>query len=262
MSGRPAPALTARALSCAVGGRVVLRGVDLDLAPGTTTAVLGVNGSGKTTLLRTLAGLQRPETGAVLVGDREVHDLPARRRAQVVAFVAQEESPPADMTAGEFVALGRLPHHRPWARGDGDRPHARAALAEVGLDAALDRPCAQLSGGERRRVCLARGLVQDCELLVLDEPTNHLDVSHQVALLALLRASGRTVLTALHDLALAAAYADQVVVLHEGRVHAAGAPHDVLTPDVVTRVFGVDAAHLSDPRGRHHLVVGPGRHLR
>ncbi|MEO9323975.1 ABC transporter ATP-binding protein [Nocardioides sp. C4-1] len=253
-------ALAVRGLSCAVGGRTVLVDVDLEVARGEMVALVGVNGSGKSTLLRTVAGLLTPVHGSVAVGADDVHTLGARARARLMAFVAQEEHPPADMRVVEYVALGRLPYRTPWARGHDDRGAALRALAWVGLDDAADRACADLSGGERRRVSLARGLAQDCDLVVLDEPTNHLDVRHQLDLLALLRASGRTVVTAIHDLALAAAHFDRVVVLHDGVVHASGTPSAALAPDVIDHVFGVPAAYLIDEHHRtRHLTLGTGR---
>lgn len=256
----PPPALVLQGLSCAIGGRTVLERVDLVVEAGQMVAVVGVNGSGKSTLLRTLAGLLAPVAGAARVGGAvDVHAMSARDRARQIAFVAQEERPPADMVVAEFVALGRLPYRQPWARGRDDRRLAVEALAAVGMQDAAGKFCADLSGGERRRVSLARGLVQDCELLVLDEPTNHLDVRHQIELLDLLRTSGRTIVTAIHDLGLAAAHVEHVLVLHEGRGHAAGPPQVVLTASTVSEVFGVRATYLTGPDHQQHLVVGPGR---
>ncbi|MFY0405490.1 ABC transporter ATP-binding protein [Solicola sp. PLA-1-18] len=254
-----AVAMRARSLACAVGGRTVLHDVDLDVGTGQMVAVVGVNGSGKSTLLRTLSGLLAPVSGRAEIDGRDVHGMSARERAREIAYVAQEEQPPADMRVGELVALGRLPYRPPWSRGADDRRLALEALDRVGMADAVDRACADLSGGERRRVSLARGLVQDCDLIVLDEPTNHLDVRHQVELLHQLRATGRTVLTAIHDLGLAASHFDHVVVLHDGGVLTAGPPEVALTARTVQDVFGVRATHLLDEQGHQHLVVGPGR---
>ncbi|MGW5360912.1 ABC transporter ATP-binding protein [Actinopolymorpha pittospori] len=253
--------LRAEGLSCAIAGRILLSDVDLDLAPGRMMALVGVNGSGKSTLLRTLVGLQAPAAGRVFVHGQDLHALRTRERARRVAYVPQEEQPPGELLVGEMVALGRVPYRPPWALRDSvkERDTVVRALDAVGLVHVLDRPCDQLSGGERRRVLLARGLAQECDLLVLDEPTNHLDVRHQVQLLRTLRATGRTVLAAMHDLSMAAAHFDEVAVLHKGTLHVVGPPRQALEPDVVTSVFEIDATRLADPAtGREHLVLGPG----
>lgn len=254
--------LHARSLACAAGRRPVLRDVDLQVRPGEVLGVVGPNGSGKSTLLRVLAGVRRPLAGRVHLDGRDLHGLPARQRARRIALVGQEEELPADLRVGELVALGRLPHRPPWAGGDeAERAAVHAALTAVDLDGVADRPVERLSGGERRRALLARGLAQDAGLLMLDEPTNHLDVRHQLALLDLLRGlvrdTGRTVVVTLHDLPLAARACDRVVVLHEGRAAAAGPPHEVLTRERVRAVFGVDAVPVTHPlTGRTHLLVG------
>ncbi|WP_236554531.1 ABC transporter ATP-binding protein [Nocardioides sp. AX2bis] len=242
-----------------MGGRTVVEHVEIELVAGSMLAVVGVNGSGKSTVLRTVAGFLSPVAGRVRVYGTNVHALSARDRARRLAFVGQEERPPADMLVTEFVTLGRLPYRAPWSRGRDDHRRAMTALAQVGMQDAAHRACAELSGGERRRVSLARGLAQDCDVLVLDEPTNHLDVRHQIDLLTLLRNSGHTVVTAIHDLGLAASFFDRVLVLDRGRARAAAPPAQALLPATVHHVFGVHASALTDPTDHEHLVVGPGR---
>ncbi|WP_409484102.1 ABC transporter ATP-binding protein [Arsenicicoccus dermatophilus] len=246
-------------LSAAVDGHVVLTGVDLDLPSGGVTALVGANGSGKSTLLRTLAGIVAAPRGHVLVGGERVDRLRPRERALRMALVAQEDSPPDDLLVGEMIALGRIPHARPWALGGAqERQVVLRALAQVGLQDVVDRPCHALSGGERRRALLARGLAQDAPVLLLDEPTNHLDVPHQHHLLRLVRGLGRTVVMAIHDLDLAHRYADHVVVVGEGSVLAAGPAPDVLTGEAVQRAFGIRTVTLVDPAtGQAHLICAP-----
>ncbi|MEV0618199.1 ABC transporter ATP-binding protein [Nonomuraea sp. NPDC050404] len=247
-------------MRCEVAGRTILSDVDLDVAYGRMLAIVGVNGSGKTTLIRALTGLSRPAAGQVTIGGQNVADLRARRRAALIAYVAQEETPSEDLLVGEMVALGRIPHRPPWALGGrSERRIVLDALAAVGLAEVVDRRCGRLSGGERRRVMLARALAQRSELLVLDEPTNHLDIRHQVQLLRTVRRLGRTVVAAVHDLSLAATCFDEVAVLHAGTVLTVDTPWRALTPDVVRKVYGVPAAHVTDPAtGRTHLVLGDG----
>ncbi|GAA1832008.1 ABC transporter ATP-binding protein [Microlunatus capsulatus] len=254
-------ALSATDLDPGVDGHLILSGVTLDVAPGSLVAVVGENGSGKSTLLRALAGLTRPLAGTVAVDGTDLRALPGRARARLLAWVGQEDAPAEELLVWQAVALGLVPYQRPWAgSGTGEREAVGAALAQVGLSALADRRCDHLSGGERRRVMLARGLAQRTGLMVLDEPTNHLDVAHQQELVALLRASGRTVVASLHDLDLARNGFDQAVVLHGGRALATGPATEVLVPEVVRPAFGVDASLLPDPAtGRRHLVLSAPR---
>ncbi|PZG07298.1 ABC transporter ATP-binding protein [Nonomuraea aridisoli] len=250
--------LRAEGLACAVGNRVILRDLRLDVREGETIGIVGPNGCGKSTLLRVLAGLRAPTAGHVHVGGVRLHGLGSRQRARKVALVAQEQDLPADLLAGEVVALGLTPYRSPWnGVGPRERAAVAAALAEVGLADLADRPVEQLSGGERRRVLLARGLVQRTPLLLLDEPTNHLDVRHQLHLMRLVRRLGRTVVLALHDLTLAAT-CDRVLVLHEGRALPLAPPGEALAPAVVSAVFGVDAIPIRHPvTGDTHLLITP-----
>jgi iron complex transport system ATP-binding protein len=244
---------------CAIGRHTVLRGVDLEITHGETIGIVGPNGSGKSSLLRVLAGIRRPAAGRVHLDGEPLDQLPARRRARAVALVGQEEELPADLLVGELVALGRTPHRLPWAGGDAAELHAvTRALASVEMAHAIGRPVERLSGGERRRVLLARGLAQDAGLLLLDEPTNHLDVRHQLALPDLVRGLGRTVVMAMHDLNLAAGSCDRVIVLHDGRADPPAAPMTALAPETVQHVFGVDATPVTHPlTGQTHLLFTP-----
>ena len=252
--------LSSRGLAAAVGGHTIVSGVDLDVPRGSMLALVGRNGSGKSTLVRALVGLRPPAAGSVAIDGVDLRTLTPRQRATRVAYVPQEDGPPEDLLVGEMVAMGRIPHRPPWAvDAKGEAPLVMEALELVGMADKVDRPCQHLSGGERRRVLLARGLAQGADLLVLDEPTNHLDVHHQIQLLETLRGLGCTVIAAVHDLQLAAAHFDAVAVLHDGAVHAVGQPADVLTPATVHDVFDVPATQLTDPAtGRVHLVLGPG----
>lgn len=252
--------LACRDLSCRIGGRTILSGVDLDIPRGAMVALVGRNGSGKSTLIRSLTGLRPAAGGSVSLDGVDMGRLSARQRATRMAYVGQEEGPPEDLLVGEMVSMGRTPHRPPWALDTAsERPIVMAALDAVGLTAQVDRPCQHLSGGERRRAMLARGIAQGSDLLVLDEPTNHLDVHHQIQLMETIRSLGCTVLAAVHDLTLAAAHFDLVAVLHDGGLHAFGPPAEVLAPELLRAVFDVRATQLTDPEtGRVHLVLGPG----
>lgn len=250
------PALSADGLTCSIGRRTILSGVDLDVRPGEVLGLIGANGTGKSTLLRTLAGVRSASAGVVRLDGRPLGDWPSRERAQRIAFVAQEEAAPADLLVSELVALGRVPHARAWGGiAEADRAAVTEALVRVDLAYAANQSLDRLSGGERRRAVIARGLAQEAPLLLLDEPTNHLDIRHQLALMRLIRSLGRTVVLAIHDLDLAATFCDRIAVLHDGRLVACGTPGDVLTPELLHDAFGVLATRLNHPlTGRTHLL--------
>lgn len=246
-------------LACALGRRTILTDATFSISPGETIGVVGPNGTGKTTLLHVLAGVRRPQRGRVVVGGRVLHDLSARQRARWVALVAQDERPPADLRAGEVVALGRTPYLPPWGTGSRrEQSVIEEALATVDLAGFANRPVHRLSGGERQRVLLARALTQRTPVLMLDEPTNHLDITHRLELLALARTLNRTVIMALHDLALADRYCDRILVLHNGRAHPLEPPKTALHPEIVDTVFGVRATRIPHPdTGESHLLISP-----
>lgn len=220
----------------------VLREVSLRVAPGEFVAVVGPNGSGKSSLLRCLYKAAIPETGRIRLGQEPLETLTPRAVAQRIAVLLQD--PPADvgLPARDIVAMGRLPH-RPWYRGScpKDRAIVAQAMLRTNTHALAERPLASLSGGERQRVLLARALAQQPRLLILDEPTNHLDLRFQVGLLRLVRSLGISVVAALHDLNLAAMFADRLAVLDGGALVGAGPPQKVLTAELLADVFGVAA---------------------
>ncbi|MFF0415907.1 ABC transporter ATP-binding protein [Kitasatospora sp. NPDC004745] len=235
-------------VSVDLAGARLVHDVVLKAAAGQVVGLVGPNGSGKSTLLRCVYRALRPAAGAVLLDGAELHSLPAREAARRVAALPQEHSAEFDFTVAEVVAMGRLPH-RSGLGGPGpdDRARCARALRRVGAEHLAGRGFPSLSGGEKQRVLIARALVQDPRLLVLDEPTNHLDIAHQLDVLALVREAGPTVLTALHDLNLAAGHCDLLYVLRAGRIVASGPPAEVLRPDLLAEVFGVRATPVRHP---------------
>ena len=232
-------------------GSPVLDGISADAPGGRLTGVLGPNGAGKSSLLRVVAGVLAPDAGTALLDGTDLLALPRRERARHVALVEQEAAAVWPLTVREAVHLGRTPHLTRWG-GLTAHDHATvdAALDAAGVGALAERRLTTLSGGERQRAHLARALAQEPRVLLLDEPTNHLDVRARLELLALLRrlvAVDVTVLAALHDLNLAAAACDHVVVLDAGRVVAEGPVDEVLVPEVIEPVYGVRCHVLSHP---------------
>ncbi len=259
-----APAVRLDAVSAAYGSRPALTDVSLTVAPGGFLALTDPNGSGKTTLIRLVLGFLAPARGRVgLLGDT-VGDLSVRERARRVAWVPQDEPSREDVPILDYVLYGRYAHHRTL---EGDRPGevalARSLLASVGLAGRESDGLLSISGGERQRATLARALVQATPVLLLDEPTAHLDIAHQLDILDRVRALARerrvTVIAALHDLNLAARFADRIVVLSHGRVTADGPPASVLSEELLARVWGVSAdLHREARSGVPYLVP---RHL-
>ncbi|MEV8053567.1 ABC transporter ATP-binding protein [Streptomyces bacillaris] len=222
--------------------------VTLTAREGQLVGLVGPNGSGKSTLLRCVYRALRPTSGAVRVGGDDLDALSTREGARRLAALPQDTVAEFDFTVAEIVAMGRMPHQGPMARTtDEDRRRCEEALSGVGAAHLAERGFLTLSGGERQRVLIARALAQEPRVLVLDEPTNHLDIAHQLEILALVRGSGLTVLTALHDLNLAALHCDLVHVIAGGRIVASGAPYDVLTTELLAEVFGVRAHRVAHP---------------
>ncbi len=214
-------------------GTQVLQGIDLSVAGGEWVTVIGPNGAGKSTLLRAIGG-SLPFTGSISIGGTQISELPRRKRAQLVAGVAQQPVVPPGMRVIDYVLLGRTPYIAPLGRESAqDLAIAQQRIRELDLVRFADRELETLSGGERQRVFLARALAQDAPLLLLDEPTSALDIGHQQEVLELvdaLRAEhGLTVLATMHDLSIAGEYADRLALLANGKVAATGTPAQVLT---------------------------------
>lgn len=242
--------LGARGVAVRLGVRDVLAGVDIALRGGELVLLGGRNGAGKSTLLRALLGAQRVDGGEIELDGRPLALVPAVERARTVAFVPQDADSPFEFTGRELVAMGRHAHRSAFAAWTADDQRAvESALAAVDAAALADLPVPRLSGGEQRRIAMARALATEAPLLLLDEPTANLDLEHALALVELLRrlaTEGRGMLVASHDVNLLAPHCDRVVLLHEGRVHVDDAPQRALSREVFATVFGVDAAAPSD----------------
>jgi iron complex transport system ATP-binding protein len=253
-------AIAARSITVRLGGRPVVVDVDLDVPGGTWIGLIGPNGAGKTTLLRALAGLV-PHTGTIALHGRPTGDLGRRDWARAVAVVPQEPVTPPWLTVAEYVLLGRTPHLGRLARESRDDRRAVArTLARLDLLEYRDRLLGTLSGGERQRVVVARALAQEARIVLLDEPTAALDIGHQQQALELLDAlraeSELTLVAAMHDLTLAAQYADRMVMLHSGRIVADGLPAEILTEETIARHYD---ARIRVVRVDDRLAIVPAR---
>jgi len=244
--------LTARGLTCSYDQHVVLRQVELALGTGEIVALIGPNGAGKTTLLNALARLLRPATGTVLLLQQDVWRLSPGAVARCLAIAQQQENTHWPVTVEQAVALGRAPHRGwllPYTRQD--RQLVEQALCQSGLQALRHRLLTELSGGEQRRVILARALAQQPQILLLDEPTAHLDLKYQAEVLNLVQRLARTaaisVVIALHDLNQAALCADRIALLADGALMALGRPDEVLIPERLAQAYGVEVVVTPHP---------------
>jgi iron complex transport system ATP-binding protein len=236
-----------------------LSGATLRMDPGEIVGVVGPNAAGKSTLARIAAMLLVPSSGLVRLAETDARALSRRERARKVAFLAQDEPGDLPFTAREIALMGRAPHLGLWAlEGENDRARARDALEELDAAHLSDRPVSQLSGGERKRVYLARTFAQGAPILVLDEPTDALDLRHQARLVEALRGRARrggSALLVMHDLSLAGSACDRVVLLDQGRIAASGTPADVLRAEILERVYGARLDVFAHPRSGRPLVT-------
>ncbi len=250
-------------LTLAYDQAVVIDALDVSIPSGRITALVGPNGCGKSTLLRGLARLLAPRGGAAFLDGKAIHQLPTRELAKRLGILPQSPVAPEGLTVRELVAQGRYPHQswfRQWAAEDEEA--VVRALELTGMAALADRPVDALSGGQRQRAWIAMTLAQETSVILLDEPTTFLDLSHQIEVLQLLerlnRDEGRTIVMVVHDLNHATRHAHYLVALKAGAVAAAGSPAEVVTPDLLRDVFGVEGAVVTDPRSGVPLCIPYG----
>ncbi|ASU84768.1 ABC transporter ATP-binding protein [Nocardiopsis gilva YIM 90087] len=262
-SASASPRLAAEGVTLGYDGAVISTDLDFAVADNAVTVIIGPNGCGKSTLLRALGRLLRPKAGRITLDDRAISSMPPREVAKTIAILPQSPTAPSGLTVGDLVARGRHPHqswYRQWSSGDEDK--VAGALDMTGMLPFADRPLEALSGGQRQRAWISMALAQETDLLLLDEPTTYLDLAHQIDVLDLVRdlneKHGRTVVMVLHDLNLAARYAHHLVAMHDGAVVASGTPAEVLTPDLVTDVFGLASKIIPDPVSGTPLVIPIG----
>ena len=257
--------LSAEGVTLSYGDRTIIDGLDLTVAPGKITTIVGANGCGKSTLLRSLARLLSPAAGQIVLDGKSVHARPTKEVARILGLLPQSPVAPEGIAVADLVGRGRHPHQKTLARWSAhDYEVVADALDATGVTELADRSVDELSGGQRQRVWIAMSLAQDTDILLIYEPTTFLDVAHQVEVLDLLTdlsvARGTTIVMVLHDLNLAARYADELVAMKEGRVHAIGAPAEVVTAELVEEVFGLANQITIDPVSGKPMVTPIGRH--
>ncbi|MFF8501360.1 ABC transporter ATP-binding protein [Streptomyces anulatus] len=257
--------LTAEGLTLGYGDRTVVDSLDLAVPPGRVTVIVGANACGKSTLLRSMSRLLAPRAGRVVLDGKEVHRMPAKELARTLGLLPQSPVAPEGITVSDLVGRGRHPHQSVFSRwNEKDDAAVAAALEATHTEPLAERAVDELSGGQRQRVWIAMALAQQTDLLLLDEPTTFLDASHQIEVLDLLtdlnRSRGTTIVMVLHDLNLAARYADHLIALADGGLHASGTPAEVLTEETVRAVFDLDSRIIEDPVSGRPLMLPIGRH--
>jgi iron complex transport system ATP-binding protein len=257
--------LRAEGMTLGYGSRDVVADVDVLLPEGRITAVIGANACGKSTLLRGLARLLKPRRGAVYLDGRRIDRMRTRELATELGVLPQSPTAPDGITVADLVARGRYPHQglfRQWTADD--EAAVGRALEATGTADLVDRRVQDLSGGQRQRVWVAMALAQETDVLLLDEPTTFLDVAHQIELLDLLvrlnREGGKTIVVVLHDLNLACRYADQILAMKDGRIHAEGPPSEIVDAELVAEVFGLGCQVIEDPVTGAPLVIPHCQH--
>ncbi|MFP5315286.1 MAG: ABC transporter ATP-binding protein [Actinomycetes bacterium] len=257
--------LNAQNLTLAYDNRRVVEDLTVELPAGKVTVIVGANACGKSTLLRGLARLLKPSAGTVLLDGKDIHSLSTRAVAKTLGLLPQTPVAPDGIAVADLVGRGRYPHQgwfRQWNTDD-DAAVASALRLTDTLELS-DRNVDELSGGQRQRVWIAMALAQQTDILLLDEPTTFLDVTHQIEVLDLItdlnRSAGTTVAIVLHDLNLAARYADHLIAMKDGRIVAEGAPLHVVTEKTVAEVFGLESRVIPDPVAGTPMVVPVGRH--
>lgn len=253
-------ALQAKGLRVSLSGKELVRGVDLALPLGRMVGILGPNGAAKTTLLRALGGFLRPSGGETLLFGRPIQSYSSRESARLISYVPQRAVCEYDFSVREVVRMGRYPYLAPLSTFNAkDEARTQEALEKTGLAPLAGRLAHTLSGGEWQRALIARALCQQAQCLLLDEPTASLDIAHQIAVLELLRSlskEGRLVVIVLHDINLAAAYADDVLLLNQGQAAAFGPPDEVLQPDLLSNVYDCSVHRVLDEETGRYLFYG------
>ncbi|CAL9401126.1 ABC transporter ATP-binding protein [Streptomyces sp. CCM_MD2014] len=256
--------LTAENVTLAYDQRVIAEKLSVEIPDNSFTVIVGPNACGKSTLLRALSRMLKPSDGRVLLDGSVIQSMPAKQVARTLGLLPQSSIAPDGITVGDLVGRGRYPHQgilRQWSTED--ERVVQESMAQTGIAELADRYVDELSGGQRQRVWIAMALAQQTPLLLLDEPTTYLDIQHQIDVLDLCaelhEEQGRTLVAVLHDLNHAARYATHLIALRGGEVIAEGAPKDIVTADLVERVFGLRCQIIDDPETGTPLVVPAAR---
>ena len=247
--------LTASDIHVELGGNEILKGIDAAIKEKEFVGIIGPNGSGKSTLLKCIYRVLKPDTGVIMLDGKPLSEYKVKDSAKALAVVSQHNYYNFEFSVQEIVMMGRAPHKKTMERDNAeDYKIVEECLEKVGMLPYRHRVFSSLSGGEQQRIILARALAQKTDCLILDEPTNHLDIKYQLQLLDIVKSLGITVIGALHDLNIAAAYCDKIYVLKDGVLEGYGTPEEVLTPELIRRIYKVEAEIVYDSHGKMHIL--------
>lgn len=242
-------------LSFNFGSKNILADIDLSIKDNGIVGIIGPNGSGKSTLLKCIYRVLKPKTGTIFIDGKNINDYQFKETAKKMAVVAQHNDTHFDFNVLEMVLIGRSPHKKFMERDSAeDIELAYKALEQVNMKDFADRNFSSLSGGEKQRIILARALVQNTDCLILDEPTNHLDIKHQLHFMSLAKDLKITVISAIHDLNIAAMYCDKIYALKEGQIIASGSVNEVITEEVIKTLYDVEAKIIYDEEKKPHVI--------
>jgi len=229
-------------LDYSIGEKQLLESIDLKIDEGEFVGLIGPNGCGKSTLLKNIYRVCQPDRGVIYLDNENIHSLPGKETAKRMAVMVQENNVEFDMDVLEMVLLGRYAYKKIFADStDIDKEAARKALLSVGMEDYEERSFLSLSGGEKQRVLIARALAQQAHLIILDEPTNHLDIGYQYQIMRILKEQHITVFSSIHDLNIALHYCDRIILMKDGHIIGGGVPAKALTPQMIRRLFGIEA---------------------
>ena len=254
-----APKLEVRGISYSIDHKLIIEGLNLQVKKGSFVGIVGPNGCGKSTLLKNIYKVYSPDSGVAFLDGKTLWEMPDRERAHNMSVMQQENHVEFDMTVFDMVMLGRFAYQRMFHTDKAeDRKIVMEYIREVGLEGYENRYFLSLSGGEKQRTLLARALAQKAPLIILDEPTNHLDIGYQYQIMNILKRQKLTVLSCIHDLNIAAAYCDEIVLIRKGHVFGVGRPEEMLTDENIYRLFGIHARIIpNDSTGKLHIIFLP-----
>ncbi len=240
-----------------IGGTRILKDITFDVEENTFVGVIGPNGSGKSTMLKSIYGVNKPSGGNIYFEGEDLLKISSKDRAKKIAVLAQESGGQFDFSVQQVVEMGRYPHKNTLENySKHDLEIVDRVLYEMKLDNYRERSFNTLSGGEKQRVLIARLLVQESKFIILDEPTNHLDIGHQIEIMNIIKKMGVTVLSAIHDMNMAAIYCDKLVIMKKGEVITQGSVEETLTSEMLKDLFNVEA-EIHDLKGRKHVIYNP-----
>lgn len=260
--------LQVKNLKFSIDKKDILKDISFDIPKGSFVGIIGPNGSGKSTILKNIYRLYKPDSGKLILNNKDLSTMKDKDCAKEIAVLAQESNSQFDFTVEQIVKMGRYPYKsvfEDYSKKDIDM--VNNMLKRVGLDDYSDRSFSKLSGGEKQRTLIARALVQDTDFLILDEPTNHLDIGYQIQLMDLVKSLNITTLSAIHDMNIASMYCDYLIVMKDGKIRKCGSVEEVITSDMLKEIFGVNAYVGVNPINNklqvsfmhsHHHINGVG----